>query len=390
MLKNLTKEEKKVILGISFAVSARMLGLFLLLPVLSPYLRSLEDSTPFLIGLAIGIYGFAQAILQIPFGYLSDKVGRKRVIIFGMITYILGSLLGGLAKNIWVMVMARFVQGFGAVSSAMIALSSDLTREEVRTSAFAVIGSSISLVFTFSLVFAPVIAGMVGVPTLFFLTAFLSLLATVYLALFIPEPKNHRREIEPSMKNFVIILMDKNQIFLNFSVAVLHAFLVAIFTVIPYRLVYEYGMPKVEHWKIYVPALILSLILMVPAVVFAERKKRFGEVFLLGVALIGFGFLIYQLLNSLYGAIILLVLFLIGFHLLEPIIPSLLTKLTHRDLKGLSLGFFNTLQFLGAFFGGLLGGLTIKHDTFLFTSFGMLFSALWFIVAYLWLKALRF
>ncbi|WP_333784250.1 MFS transporter [Thermocrinis sp.] len=390
MPQNLTKEEKRVILGISFAVATRMLGLFLLLPVLSPYLKNLEGSTPFLIGLAIGIYGFAQAILQIPFGYISDKIGRKPVIVFGMITYILGSLIGGFAKGIWIMILARFIQGFGAVSSAMTALSSDLTREEVRTRAFAIIGSSISLVFTFSVVFAPVIAGMVGVPVLFYLTAFLSLLATLYLAFFIPEPKNHHREIEPSLKNFLIVLTDINQIFLNLSVAVLHAFLVAIFTTIPYKLVYEYSIPKIEHWKIYLPALTLSLALMAPAVILAEKNKKFREVFLVGVALIGLGFLVYKILNSLYGAVFFLFLFLIGFHFLEPIIPSLLTKLTHRDLRGLSLGFFNTSQFLGAFLGGLLGGLAIRHDTFLLTSFGVLLSVLWFFGVYLWFKNLRF
>ncbi len=390
MSKNFTKEEKKIIIGISFAVATRMLGLFLLLPVLSPYLKNLEGSTPFLIGFAIGIYGFAQALLQIPFGYLSDRIGRKPVIIFGMLTYILGSLIGGFAKSIWVMVLARFIQGFGAVSSAMTALSSDLTREEVRTRAFALIGASISLVFTFSVIFSPVIAGMVGVPTLFYITAFLSLLATLYLAFFIPEPENHHREIEPSLKNFFIIFTDKNQVFLNLSVALLHAFLVAIFTTIPYKLVYEYGIPKIEHWKIYLPALILSLVLMAPAVILAERNKKFREVFLLGVALIGFGFLFYQVLNSLYGAILLLVLFLIGFHFLEPIIPSLLTKLTHRDLRGLSLGFFNTSQFLGAFLGGMLGGLAIKHEIFAFTTIGIVSSVLWFISTYLWSKNIRF
>lgn len=162
MLEGLTKEEKRVILGISFAVAVRMLGLFLLLPVLSPYLKTLDGATPFLIGLAIGVYGFSQAFLQIPFGYLSDKLGRKPVIIFGMATYILGSLMGGMAKGIWFMVLARFIQGFGAVSSAMTALSADLTREEVRTRAFALIGASISLVFTLSIVFAPHSGGHLG------------------------------------------------------------------------------------------------------------------------------------------------------------------------------------------------------------------------------------
>jgi MFS family permease len=388
MLKSLTKEEKRVILGISFAVAVRMLGLFLLLPVLSPYLKTLDGATPFLIGLAIGVYGFSQAFLQIPFGYLSDKLGRKPVIIFGMATYILGSLMGGMAKNIWFMILARFIQGFGAVSSAMTALSADLTREEVRTRAFAFIGASISLVFTLSIVFAPIVAGTLGVPFIFYLTALLSLLATLYVALFIPEPQNHHREIEPTLRNFSLVLKDKNQAFLNLSIALLHAFLVVVFTVVPYQLVYEYQFPKVQHWKVYLPALLLSLALMVPSIVYAEKRKKFREVFLLGVLLIALGFMLSFLKNSFFTLVLLVFFFLVGFHLLEPIIPSLLTRLTHRDIRGLSLGFFNTTQFVGAFLGGLWGGFVLKHGPIYMNILGFLFSLLWFFVAYLWFKRL--
>jgi Arabinose efflux permease len=388
MLKGLTKEEKRVILGISFAVAVRMLGLFLLLPVLSPYLKTLDGATPLLIGLAIGVYGFSQAFLQIPFGYLSDKLGRKPVIIFGMATYILGSLMGGMAKNIWFMVLARFIQGFGAVSSAMTALSADLTREEVRTRAFAFIGASISLVFTLSIVFAPIVAGTLGVPFIFYLTALLSLLATLYVALFIPEPKNHHREIEPTLRNFSLVLKDENQAFLNLSIALLHAFLVVVFTVVPYQLVYEYQFPKLQHWKVYLPTLLLSLALMVPSIVYAEKRKKFREVFLLGVLLIALGFMLSLLKNSFFTLVLLVFFFLVGFHLLEPIIPSLLTRLTHRDIRGLSLGFFNTTQFVGAFLGGLWGGLVLKHGPIYMTVLGFLFSLLWFFGAYLWFKRL--
>lgn len=390
MHKEFTSQEIKAVLGITFAVAVRMLGLFLLLPVLSPYLKTLEGASPQLIGLAIGIYGFAQAFLQIPFGYLSDKHGRKPIIVFGMITYIIGSLMGWLATNIWSMVVARFVQGFGAVSSAMIALAADLTREEVRTRAFAHIGASIGIVFALSITFAPVLAGYIGVPSLFLLTAFLSLLATLYLAFFIPEPKVHAqdREIRPSLRNFAILLTDKNQLMLNFSIGILHAFLVSIFTVIPYEFVYTYDFPKPKHWEVYLPAVLISLIIMVPSTIVAEKRGKFREVFILGILSILVGFLFHDLVKGFWGSVLLVLFFFIGFHLLEPIIPSLLTKLTHKDLRGLSLGFFNTNQFLGAFVGGLWGGLTLKYGIQYLLVSAVIVCVLWSVFTYLWFSSL--
>jgi MFS family permease len=390
MLKEFTPQEIKAVLGITFAVAVRMLGLFLLLPVLSPYLKTLEGASPQLIGLAIGIYGFAQAFLQIPFGYISDKYGRKPVILVGMITYIVGSLMGGLATNIWSMVLARFIQGFGAVSSAMIALAADLTREEVRTRAFAHIGASIGIVFALSITFAPLLAGYIGVPFLFFLTAFLSLVATLYLAFFIPEPKLHAkdREIRPSLKNFTLLLTDRNQLILNFSIGILHAFLVAIFTVIPYELVYTYHFPKPRHWEIYLPAVLISLMIMVPSTVMAEKRGKFKEVYLTGILSILAGFLVYDLIRGFWGGVALVFFFFIGFHLLEPLIPSLLTKLTHRDLRGLSLGFFNTNQFLGAFVGGLWGGLVLKYGVLYLLLSAVGVCVVWFLISYVWLSSL--
>ncbi|MFN3813072.1 MAG: MFS transporter [Aquificaceae bacterium] len=389
MFKEFTKEEIKAVLGITFAVAVRMLGLFLLLPVLSPYLKMLQSSTPQLIGLAIGIYGFAQAFLQIPFGYLSDRYGRKPIIIFGMLTYVIGSLMGGVASNIWSMILARFVQGFGAVSSAMIALAADITREEVRTRAFAHIGASIGLVFALSITLAPAIAGRMGVSFLFFLTAFLSLVATLYLAFFIPEPKVHAsdREIKPSIKNFSMILTDRNQLMLNFSIAILHAFLVSIFTVLPYEFVYSYGFPKVEHWKVYLPAVVVSLVFMVPSTIVAEKRGKFKEVMLLGILFILMGFLLHDIIKGLWGGVTLIFLFFIGFNFLEPIIPSLLTKLTHKDIRGLSLGFFNSNQFFGAFLGGIWGGYSLKHGINYLLISSIFVCLIWGVLTYSWLSS---
>ncbi|MCS6957119.1 MAG: MFS transporter [Aquificaceae bacterium] len=391
MFKDFTPQERSVILSVIFAVAVRMLGLFLLLPVLSPYLKTLEGATPQLIGFAIGIYGLAQAMLQIPFGYLSDKYGRKPIIFVGMLSYAVGSLMGGIAGSIWSMIFARFVQGFGAVSSAMIALSADLTREEVRTRAFAKIGASIGLTFALSLTVAPVLAGSLGVPFLFFLTAFLSLLATAILMLQVPEPKDRSRdrEINPSLSKVFTLLGDKNQLFLNFSIGLLHAYMVVIFTLVPYELVYSYNLPKLQHWKIYMPAVVLSLIFMMPAILLAEKKNKFREAFLLGVSLVGLSFFVLHAFKNFWGIALMVFLFFLGFNFLEALIPSLLTKLTHRDLRGLSLGIFNTTQFLGAFLGGIWGGYALKHGHELMTLLAIGLAVFWFLASFSWFARLK-
>ncbi|MFN3472154.1 MAG: MFS transporter [Aquificaceae bacterium] len=391
MLKEFTPQERKVVLSITFAVMVRMLGLFLLLPVLSPYLKTLQGSTPQLIGLAIGIYGLAQALLQIPFGHLSDKYGRKPIIFVGMFTYTIGSLMAGFAGNIWSMIFARFIQGFGAVSSAMIALSADLTREEVRTRAFAHIGASIGITFALSLAISPVLAGRFGVPFIFFLTAFLSTLALLILMTQVPEPKvrSTEREINPSLGNIVHLLKDKNQIFLNFSVGLLHAYLVLLFTVIPYELVYEYNLPKIRHWEIYLPTLLISLAFMVPAIISAEKRKKFKEVFLSGIFFLVFSYSTLHFVGNFFGIVLSVLFFFLGFNMLEALIPSLLTRLTHKDLRGLSLGFFNTTQFLGAFLGGIWGGYALKHGYSSATHLAIAFAVLWLLSASLWFKSIK-
>ncbi len=380
-----TPEEKKTLAGITFAVVARMLGLFLLLPVLSPYVKSLEGSTPLLTGVAVGIYGLTQAILQIPFGYMSDKFGRKPVITAGFLAYIGGSLLGAVASNVWLMIIARFIQGAGAISSAAVSLAADLIREEVRTRAFAHIGASVGLVFAFSITVAPMIAGRFGVPFIFYLTAFLSLIAMLYILIFIKEPESHQREIEPSIRNLGLVLKEKSIMILNLSVGVLHALLVSIFTVIPIELIERYNIPKPEHWKIYLPIILLSVVLMVPSTIIAEKKGKIKEVFLLGIVLICAGFFSHMVLQGFWGVIALLLLYFIGFHFLEPIMPSLLTKLSHRDTRGISVGVYNTTQFIGAFVGGALGGIFLKLGIVYMLISNLILSLLWLLSAYIFL-----
>ncbi|MDW8096155.1 MAG: MFS transporter [Aquificaceae bacterium] len=389
MFKDFTPQEKKIVNSITFAVAVRMLGLFLLLPVLSPYLKTLENATPQLIGIAIGIYGLAQATLQIPFGYLSDRYGRKPVIIAGMITYIVGSVMAGVVSSMWSMIFARFLQGFGAVSSAMTALTADLVREEIRARAFAQIGASIALTFLLSMVVAPLLAGSLGVPFLFFLTAFLSLITIVLLILTVPEPEVREREINPSLYNLFKLMADKNQTFLNLSIGLLHALLVVVFTLVPYKLVYDIGLPKLQHWKVYIPAVLVSLLMTFFLIFLAERKKRFKEVFILGVLALGLSFVSFEGANGLTAVSLGILLFFLGFMILEALIPSLLTRLTHKDLRGISFGLFNTVQFLGAFVGGIWGGYALKHGQQLMTYTALILCLVWVFVSLLWFKTLK-
>jgi len=385
----LSPQERKTITGINFAVIDRMLGLFLLLPVLSPYVKGLEGSTPLLTGLAVGIYGFTQSLLQIPFGYISDRIGRKPVITFGFILYILGSIVGGLASTAWSMILARLLQGAGAISSAALSLTADLIREEVRTRAFAQIGASVGITFALSIIIAPVLAGKFGVPFIFFLTAVLSTVALLYILLFIREPAKHSREIEPSLKNISLILKDPGSSLINLSVALLHALLVTVFTVVPIELIENFGMSKGAHWKVYVPVIILSIAVMIPSIILAEKKGRIREVLIAGVGIIALAFAFPLFLNTASGIFIMLALFFVGFHLLEPILPSILTKITHRDLRGLSVGIFNTSQFLGAFAGGIIGGIALKRGVQTMHLIGLTISLLWVILLLISFRRLR-
>jgi MFS family permease len=388
-MKGFTKEERKSVLGITFAIAVRMLGLFLLLPVLSPYAKGLPGSTPLLVGLAFGTYGFAQAFLQIPFGYLSDKYGRKPIITIGMLTYVLGSFWAGFAHTAIELVLARFVQGFGAVSSALSSLAADLTREEVRTQAFAHIGAAIGMVFALSIVVAPIMAHYIGVPAMFYITGILSFIAMVYILVFIKEPKVHAkdREIHPSLKNILTLMKDKNQIMLNTSVTVAHYFLVSVFTVVPIYFI-KHGFPKSHHWIVYLPTVFLALVIMVPATIVAERKAKMKEVFLTAILSLIVGFILFFVFRGVLAGVLLIMFFFIGFFLLEPIMPSLLTKLTHKDLRGLSMGFYNMNQFVGAFLGGLFGGIFLTSPKTM-SIVNVAIGAIWLILTYKWLSSIK-
>lgn len=349
----------------------RMLGLFLVLPVFSVLAAELPGGGDMvLVGLALGAYGLTQAFFQIPFGIASDRWGRKRIIVAGLLLFAAGSFLAAAAPDIYWMIAGRVLQGAGAISAAVTALAADLTREQHRTKVMAMIGGSIGLVFALSLMIAPPLAAVVGLSGLFALTGALALGAIVLLFTAIPDPQADTADADPRAPTFApqarvpfsSVLKDAQLGRLNFGVLALHLMQTALWVVIPPALIASGELPGGDHWKIYLPALLLSLVVMIPAIIFAERRGQVRSVYIGAVALLVVvqgGFALFG--NSLYGIAVWLTLFFVAFNLLEAMQPSLISRLAPPASKGAALGIYNTTQSLGLFLGGALGGLLAKH-----------------------------
>lgn len=355
LLLGLTRQEWRGLLGLTGIFSLRMLGLFLVLPVLSPYALGLEGATPFLAGMAVGAYGLSQTALQVPLGLLSDRWGRKGVLALGLALFALGSAWAAWSTDIMGLILGRLLQGSGAIASVVIAMVADVTREEVRTRAMAVVGVSIGLSFAAGFLFGPVLAARWGVPLLFWLMAAMSVVAILYLPLFLPSPRpSHRGEI--SLRQFRRILADRNLVCLDILMFLLHLGMTGVFVVTPVLLAHVFVAR--DLWKVYVPMILLGGGVMLPAMAYAERKKRLRELLVagIGVAAIGYGMLGF---SSGRPALLVagLIVYFIGFNLLEPALPSLVTRFAPANLRATSAGFFSMSQCMGAFCGGAVGGL---------------------------------
>jgi MFS family permease len=330
----------------------RMFGLFALLPVLSPYAYSLDGATPMLVGLAVGAYGLTQAGLQIPFGMLSDRIGRIPVITVGLVIFALGSIVAAMADTIGTVIAGRLLQGAGAISATLAALIADGTREQVRTRSMAVFGVGIGLSFLVALVAGPAIAAHAGVASLFWLAALLAVVAAALLQLLPDElerPRSvHRWDLRPALRADFLRL--------DCYVFLLHAMLTASFVALPFLLTNTLQIPVDSQWKIYIGALLLSLFGTVPLVL---RDERQGKAATLGVAV---ALVMAGLLMLSFAAVavtpvfIALMLFFAGFNFLEAGLPARLSILADGDARGATLGVFSSAQFLGAFAGGLIGG----------------------------------
>ncbi len=356
--------ELRATTGLAGVYGLRMFGLFIILPVFAFYAEYLPGGNNYtLVGIALGAYGLTQAILQIPFGWLSDRIGRKPVIYLGLILFALGSFIAASAGDIYWVIIGRVIQGAGAISAAVMALAADLTREEHRTKAMAIIGMTIGTVFVFSLIAAPALNQLIGVPGIFAMTGVLAILAMIVVQKVIPDPQISRfhSDTEASAASFGSVLRNTQLLRLNYGIFALHATLMALWLVVPLTL-RQAGLVADDHWQVYLPMLLLSMLLIIPAIIYAEKKAKLKQVFIAAIALLLFGQITLAFtFNSIWGTAIALLMFFTAFNLLEASLPSLISKIAPVGAKGTAIGVYSSTQFLGAFVGAAMGGYLFEY-----------------------------
>lgn len=351
-----TQTERRASLGLASVFSLRMFGLFVILPVVALYADSMpggESAT--LIGLAVGIYGLTQAIFQIPLGRLSDFWGRKKTIYLGLLIFIIGSLVAASADSLFWLCVGRAIQGAGAVSSAVIALNADLTRDEVRTKSMAIIGVTIGLTFILSIVLGPILESIVGLPGIFLITALLTLVAIGIVCFYVPDPESFAERESSVPVRLIVILSNRDLLRLDFGIFSLHGILMAMFVSIPFIL---NGMgDDVVSWKFYLMVMLSSVMIMLPLMTVSEKFGHRKFVFISSVALIALSQLSLGLLNLGYvGLAAALIVFFGAFNMLEASLPSWVSRIADSSSKGTALGVYSTSQYLGTFIGGVAGG----------------------------------
>lgn len=357
----MTSLERRAVFSLSTIMALRMIGLFMVLPVFALYASHLSGATPFLIGLAIGIYGLTQALLQIPFGSLSDHIGRKPVILFGLILFGIGSLIAGTTRSIELTILGRALQGAGAIGSTLLAMMADLTSEEQRTKSMAIAGMTIGFSFSLAMLLGPVLTQWISVNELFLLAAALSLVAIAILYFFVPHATTlcWHRESEPELRSFLVLLTHPDLAPLNMGIFILHAIFTASFVVIPIMLFHEAKLPVNQQYYYYLPALLCAFILSLGCIGIAERKQQIKPFFMAGISsLLIAEILLWRVHNETHLLLILLslCLFFTGFSLLEAFLPSLISRAAPLGRKGSALGIYSCAQFLGIFAGGVVGG----------------------------------
>ncbi len=334
-----------------------MLGLFMVLPVLALYASDLAGVTPVKIGLAIGAYGLTQALLQMPYGMVSDRIGRKPVIVFGLLVFAAGSLLAGMATDIDWVIAGRALQGAGAIAAAVSALLADLTRDSQRTRAMLILGISIGAAFALALILGPVLAHWIGVDGIFMLTAGLALLIIPVLWWWVPSPPIRNAVPQAWRQNLVGVLNDPVLLRLDAGIFILHTLLTACFVALPLMLRDNFALASERHWVLYLPVMLISLCLTFPLLRIAESRGRTREAFLLAILLLGLTLFGMASNDTQLGMMaVALCLFFAAFNLLEATLPSWVSRQADPQNRGAALGVYSSAQFMGAFCGGALGG----------------------------------
>jgi predicted MFS family arabinose efflux permease len=381
----MNKQEWYTAGSLAAVYAVRMLGLFMILPVLPLYAKSLPDATPFMVGLAIGIYGLTQAIFQIPLGFLSDRIGRKPVIIGGLCVFALGSVIAAFSTSIEWITIGRAIQGMGAIAAATMALAADLTSERHRARVMSVIGLTIGISFSVAMIIGPIIDEWAGLRGVFWVTTVLAVIGILLVAFVVPQPQEEKSHRDAGIVKSYIwdVLVSASLWRMNIGAFFLHMIMTANFSVLP--LIFEdgVGLDGADHWKIYLPVFLVAFLSAIPLIIVAEKHRKMRRLFMTAVGML----LVAQLGMAFLRAetILLLMFFLIffiGFNFLEAVQPSLVAKYSNVNTKGTAMGVFSTLQFLGIFAGGFIGGLIQNH--FGFTGvfiFGGFIAWLWVFVA---------
>ncbi len=346
----------KKVLPLSLIVGLRFFGLFIVLSVLSSYAEQLKGGSAFLAGVALGGYALTQALFQVPFGVLSDKIGRKKSLLIGLLIFALGSAIAAVADDIYMLLLGRFLQGAGAIGSVVTAMIADQVREDERAHSMAIMGMVIALSFALAMLVGPVIAGVYSVSALFWLVAVLALAALVILFTAVPEPPkivHHYLEDEAKIKE---VFKDKDLVRMYITFLFHSSTMAIAFFLIPILLKNHFGMPTTEYWKVYLPSVVFGIVAMGPAAVFGEKYGKGKQVFMISIGFIMLSFLLMGFSSSFFLFAMGAVFFFIGFNMFEPLLQSFVSKFAKVHQKGAALGVANTFAYVGIFLGGALGG----------------------------------
>jgi len=356
----------KQIMPLSFIVALRFFGLFIVLPVLSIYALQMDGATPFLAGLIVGGYALTQAIFQVPFGFMSDKFGRKPVLLIGLIIFIVGSMVAALSDNIYMLLIGRFLQGAGAIGSVVSAMIADVVKEEQRAHAMAIMGGTIAMSFAVAMIVAPIVGGNWGIDKLFWLTAILSIGAIGVLFTSVPNPPTIVHTYSEEESTFLEVFNDKALVRMYVTFFFHWLIMTMAFFIIPLIMTKSiaeggFGWEKVELWKVYFPAMVVGVLSMAPAAILGEKHGKGKEIFMFSITSTILGFLAMGFSSSAWIFIVGVVLFFIGFNMFEPLLQSFVAKFAKVHQKGAALGVANTFGYIGIFVGGILAGWLMQH-----------------------------